>query len=102
MAATTAVDDERPIGPAQCWCCGTTEDLAKLVHLGNHSEVAVCVRCAHSLSKWAWEIEDQTRTGLAVSARDRFRRLRKAVVRRGWHQHRYVGRGLRWIGRFTP
>jgi hypothetical protein len=72
------------------------------VHLGNHPEVTVCIRCAHSISKWAWEIEDQSRTGIAVRARDGFRRLRRGVVQRGWHHHRLIGRPLRWIGRHTP
>ena len=97
-----AIEDEQPTGPPTCWCCGANEDPAKLMHLGNHPEVAVCTRCAHSLSNWAWEIEDQARTGLGVRARGRFRRLRKGVVRRGWHHNRFVGRYLRWIGRFTP
>lgn len=101
MAAQTAVQDEPP-GQSKCWCCGTIEDPAKLVHLGNHPEVTVCTRCAHSISKWAWEIEDDSRTGLAVRARDRFRRLRKTVVQRGWHHHPLIGRPLRWIGKHTP
>ncbi|MGI8761599.1 MAG: hypothetical protein ACR2LF_09985 [Jatrophihabitantaceae bacterium] len=101
MTAQTAVQDD-PQGRSECWCCGTIEDAAKLVHLGNHPEVTVCTRCAHSISKWAWEIEDQSRTGLAVRARDRFRDLRKTVVHRGWHRHRFIGAPLRWIGKHTP
>jgi hypothetical protein len=89
-------------GRSECWCCGTIEDPARLVHLGNHPEVAVCTRCAHSISKWAWEIEDQSRTGLPVRARDAFRRLRKHVVQQGWHKNRVVGRILRWLGKYTP
>jgi hypothetical protein len=54
------------------------------------------------LSKWAWEIEDQSRSGLAVRVRERFRRLRKYVVRRGWHNRKFIGGLLRWVGRFTP
>lgn len=101
MATQATVRDEPP-GRSECWCCGATGDPATLVRLGNHPEVTVCTRCAHSLSKWAWEIEDQSRTGLTVQLRDGFRRLRKAVVRRGWHHNRFIGRYLRWIGRFTP
>ena len=101
MATRTAVDDDAP-NPSQCWCCGAIDDPARLVHLGTHPEVAVCTRCAHSLSKWAWEIEDQDRTGLAVRARDGIRRLRKTVVRHGWHHNKVIGRGLRRLGRFTP
>ena len=101
MAVCAAVEGEE-LSPSQCWCCGAIEAPAKLVHLGNHPEVVVCTRCAHSLSKWAWEIEDQSRTGIAVRARDQIRRLRKTVVRRGWQQNKIVGRGLRWMGRFIP
>jgi hypothetical protein len=102
MTVHTAIEDKRPPGPSQCWCCGMIDDPARLVHLGNHPEVVVCIRCAHSLNKRAWEIEDHARTGLAVRARDSFRRLRKSVVRHGWHNNKVIGRGMRWIGRFTP
>jgi hypothetical protein len=101
MATRTAVEDTE-LSPSRCWCCGRIEDPARLVHLGNHPEVVVCIRCAHSMSKWAWEIEDQARTGVAVRARNGIRRLRKTVVTHGWHQNKLVGRGLRWLGRFTP
>lgn len=101
MTAETAVQDE-PAGRSECWCCGTIEDPTQVVHLGNHPEVTVCTRCAHSISKWASEIEDQSRTGLAVRARDQFRRLRNMVVQRGWHRSRLIGRPLRWIGKHTP
>jgi hypothetical protein len=101
MTVHTAVEDESR-GRSECWCCGVIEDPAKLVHLGNHPEVTVCTRCAHSISKWAAEIEDQARTGLAVRARDQFRNLRKGVVRRGWHHNRFIGRPLRWLGKRTP
>lgn len=97
-----AVIEDRRFRPSECWCCGSVQDAAKLVHLGNHPEVVVCTRCAHSLSKLAWEIEDQARTGLAVRARVGIRRLRKTVVQHGLHNNRILGRGLRWLGRFTP
>jgi hypothetical protein len=97
----TAVDDEKS-PPSRCWCCGTVDDPGRLVHLGNHPEVVVCIRCAHSLSKWAWEIEDRTRTGPAVRVRNGIRRVRTTVVSHGWQRNRIVGRGLRWLGRFTP
>jgi hypothetical protein len=73
-----------------------------LVHLGNHPEVAVCTRCAHSLSKWAWELEDRDRTGIAVAVRNRLRQARRAVMRRGWQQSRLIGAPLRRLGRFLP
>jgi hypothetical protein len=101
MTRRVAVADAEH-GRSQCWCCGMVEDPAELVHLGNHPEVTVCIRCAHSISKWAWEIEDQSRTGLAVQARDRFRRLRKSVVQHGWQHDRFIGRPLRWLGKYLP
>ncbi len=51
--------------PSICSCCGAIEDPSRLVRLGNHPEVTVGVRCAHALSKWAREIEDRSRTGIA-------------------------------------
>ena len=73
-----------------------------MVHLGNHPEVTVCVRCAHSLSKWAWELEDRGRNSAGARIRDASRGLRKTVVRHGWHNHRVIGRPLRWLGKRTP
>ena len=73
-----------------------------MVHLGDHPEVAVCTPCAHSLSRWASDTDDRSRSGLAVRTRGRLRRLRTAVIRHGWHRNRIVGRALRRIGRFTP
>jgi len=103
MPTRTAVEDQEPRRRPECWCCGSFNDPGLMVRLGNHPEVAICTRCAHSISKWASEIEDRDRTGLPVRARDAFRRLRKAVVRRGWHHHhRLLGRPLRWLGRHTP
>ncbi|HEY5457031.1 MAG TPA: hypothetical protein VIJ96_16320 [Acidothermaceae bacterium] len=100
-ANRTAVEDAE-ISPSQCWCCGTVEDPTRLVRLGNHPEVGLCLRCAHSVSKWAWEIEDQAKTGPLVIARDRFRALRRAVIRRGWHKSPLVGGPIRWIGKRLP
>ena len=99
--ATRAAVDGVP-NESTCWCCGVIERPNRLVQLGNHPEVGLCLRCAHSVSKWAWEIEDRDRTGPAVRARDGMRRLRRMVVRHGWHRNAIVGRGLRWLGRFTP
>jgi hypothetical protein len=101
MTAQTAVEDER-MGRSECWCCGMSGNPAKMVHLGNHPEVTMCTRCAHSVSKWAWEIEDADRTGLAVRVRDQLRGMRKTVVRRGWHHSGLIGRPLRWLGKYLP
>jgi hypothetical protein len=79
-----------------------TEEPAKMVRLGNHPEVTLCTRCAHSVSKWAREIEDAGRTGLAARTRDQLRDVRKTVMRRGWHRYPLIGRPLRWLGRHLP
>jgi hypothetical protein len=101
MTVRTAVDDATP-APSQCWCCGKIEDPTRLVHLGNHPEVTLCLGCAHFVSKRASEIEDQNKTGAAVRGRDLLRRARAGVIQHGWHQHPILGRPLRWIGKHTP
>jgi hypothetical protein len=73
-----------------------------MVHLGNHPEVHLCVRCAHFVHQRAWKLEDEDKGGPAAYARDRFRNLRAEVVRRGWHQHRIIGGRLRWLGKYLP
>lgn len=86
----------------QCWCCGCTVAANRTVRLGNHPEVGVCTRCARSIGKWGWEIEDRDRSGPGVRARDGFRALRRAVVRRGWQDAPIFGGPLRWLGRRLP
>jgi hypothetical protein len=85
-----------------CWCCGCSGNSEQMVHLGEHPEVAVCIRCAHSLSKWAWEIADRSKSGPAVKTRDALRAAREAVVRRGWQHSALLGGPIRWIGRWLP
>lgn len=99
--AHVAVEDEE-LGPGTCWCCGTAGDPERMVHLGNHPEVVLCLGCARWAAKEAGEIEDRDRTGLLPRARDKFRDLRRGVVHRGWHRNRYLGPALRWIGRRLP
>jgi hypothetical protein len=101
MTAQIKVTDTASQG-AECWCCGVRGADDGFVHLGNHPEVAVCPRCARSLSKWAGEIEDRDKAGIAVRARNGFRTVRRGVVRRGWHRSRVAGRPLRWVGRHLP
>lgn len=93
---------DMPGGPGVCWCCGCSGGDERMVHLGEHPEVAVCIRCAHSLSKWAWELDDESKSGPAVKVRDGFRAVRKAVMRRGWQNSRRFGGPLRWIGNRLP
>ena len=98
----TAQGHPEPPPPGQCWCCGSTDDPDRLVHLGNHPEVALCRPCARWAAKQAWEIEDRDKTGLLVKLRDRFRHLRRGVIDRDWHRLPVVGRPLRWLGKHLP
>lgn len=100
---TTTVDsDDDSTGLLECWCCGSRHDPAGMVHLGNHAEVALCLSCARWVGKRAGMIEDQSKSGPLVHARDGLRRARRGVVERGWHHNRLVGPPLRWIGRRLP
>jgi hypothetical protein len=100
--ARTATEDADAPDPFECWCCGKIQAPATMVHLGNHPEVTICVRCAYSIKAWASEIEDQGKTGLAVKARDTLREARNFVMRRRLHQKKWIGRPLRWLGRRLP
>ena len=73
-----------------------------MVRLGNHPEVALCLRCARWAAKQAKEVEDRTRTGRLVLVRDRLRLARQEVIQRGWHRNRWAGRPLRWLGKHLP
>ena len=88
--------------PGQCWCCGSIDAPDRMVHLGNHPEVATCRPCARWAAKEAWEIEDRAKTGPLVTLRDRFRKLRRGVIDRSWHRHPVLGRPLRWLGNLSP
>lgn len=101
MYTRTAIEDEF-VGRSECWCFGTLDDPEKLVHLGNHPEVTLCLRCARWASKQADGIEDRSRTGLAVMLRDRARFARRVVIQRGWHRIPIIGTALRRLGRHTP
>lgn len=101
MNALTAVEDEYA-ARSECWCCGVIEDPEKLLHLGNHPEVTLCLRCARWASKQADGIEDRSRTGVPVMIRDRARFARRVVIERGWHRLPIVGVALRRLGRHTP
>jgi hypothetical protein len=73
-----------------------------MVHLGNHPEVALCLRCGRWAAKQAAEIEDRGRSGPLVMVRDRLRHARRRVIGCGLHRNRVLGRPLRWLGRHLP
>ncbi len=96
--ATGRYDD----GNVQCWCCDTVDAADRMVHLGNHPEVHLCLRCAHFVHQRAREIEDHGKRGPTAFARHRVRILRAEVMRRGWHENRFIGGKLRWLGKYLP
>jgi hypothetical protein len=96
------VTDGHDAGDVQCWCCGTSDSPDQMVHLVYQPEVNLCLRCSHFVHQQAWEMEDQGKAGPAAFARDRFRNVRAEVMRRGWHQNRFVGGKLRWLGKYLP
>jgi hypothetical protein len=98
---STAIDMHDD-GNVPCWCCDTIGAADRMVHLGSHPEVHLCLRCAHFVHQQAWQIEDEGKRGPAALARDGFRNLRAEVMRRGWHQNRIIGGKLRWLGKYLP
>lgn len=98
---STAVDRQDD-GTVQCWCCDLTDAPDRMVRLGNHPEVHLCLRCAHFVHQQAWRIEDSGKQGPAAYTRGRLRELRAEVMRRGWHRNRIVGARLRWLGKYLP
>jgi hypothetical protein len=89
-------------GGAECWCCGHDYSAERLVHLGSHPEVGVCLRCAHFLHHQAGQREDALRPSIASRLRDGLRWGRRVVMERGWHQRAVIGRPLRWLGQRLP
>lgn len=101
-AETVTAIDQASEGQAQCWCCGCSDEPDRMVHLGDHPEVHLCVRCAHFVHQRAWQLEDEGKRGPAPYARDQLRNLRAEVMRRGWHRNRVIGGKLRWLGKYLP
>lgn len=83
-----------------CWCCGSRFAEAELVRLGEHPEVAICLGCARFLHRRAQERFDENSTGLPVRIRRIVGAARGAIVARGWHDRRFIGRLLRRIDRY--
>ena len=86
----------------RCWCCGGTYPASRLVHLGEHPEVAVCWRCATFLRRRATEQSDALRPSVAARGRSVVRHARSAVLEHGWQDSPVVGRVLRWVDRALP
>jgi hypothetical protein len=101
-AAPAAVAEGAEDGMVRCWCCGQQRPADRVVYLGSHPEVAVCLGCAHVLHQRARAREDEMRPSLSGRGRDVLRAGRELVMRRGWHHLPGVGRLLRWAGRRLP
>src|SRR4051794_8862213 len=97
----TAVDQHGD-GDVQCWCCDVTDTASRMVQLGNHPEVHLCLGCAHYVHQQAWQIEDNGKRGAAAFVRDRLRNVRAGVLRRGWHHNGFIGGRLRWLDKYLP
>lgn len=104
MTAQTAAStvDGGDAGKVACWCCAWTGPEPGVIRLGNHPEVAVCLRCAHYLHQQARTREDAARPSPAARVRDGLRAGRQLVMRRGWHQKPVIGPALRWLGPRLP
>lgn len=99
---TTLPDVDESGVQLACWCCGQRRPPTSVVHLGDHPEVAVCLRCAHFLHQQAQGREDALRPSPAARLRDVLRAGRRLVMRRGWHQKPGIGPLLRWLGPRMP
>ncbi len=97
-----AAADARGGGAAECRCCGQRYPGERLVRLGSHPGVAVCLACAHFLRQQAGQREDALRASIASRLRDGLRWVRRVVMDHGWHRRPVVGRPLRWLGRRLP
>jgi hypothetical protein len=78
-AAVDAPDD----GNVQCWCCSTVGPCDRMVHLGDHPKVHLCLRCAPFMNQQAWRIEDDVRHGLRLGLATGSAMVRRAAVAMG-------------------
>jgi NMD protein affecting ribosome stability and mRNA decay len=97
----TTVTDTAP-DLARCWCCGQLKPENEVVHLGEHPEVAVCLRCGHYLHQQARSREDAARPSIATRGRDVLRAGRREVMRHDLQHKPIIGPVLRWLGARLP
>jgi hypothetical protein len=102
MSAMTADEAGLDELPGVCWCCGGEHPASALLHLGNHPEVTVCLRCGELLARRAQERRDEMSPSLAARARGVMRGGRRTVMNHGWHERPLVGPVLRWLDRYVP
>ena len=102
MTASSVVGEDGA-GQVVCSCCGRTGSDEDVVRLGNHPEIAVCLRCAHWLHQQARGREDADRRfSPTARVRDGLRAARRLVMRRNWQHAPVIGRVLRWLGPRLP
>jgi hypothetical protein len=94
--------EQQRVSRIGCWCCGGEYPEEELVRLGQHPEVGVCLRCARWLQRRAVQRYDEQHPSPAALLRGRVQAIRRAVIRKGWHQRGALGSVLRWIDRFLP
>ncbi|MGH3823192.1 MAG: hypothetical protein ACRDRA_10220 [Pseudonocardiaceae bacterium] len=97
-----AAEQRKPTGHSDCWCCGKIFGEDKLVRLGEHPEVGVCLQCATWLKRRAiahHHKQHPSPSGRLLSAIDT---VRNKVIKRGWHDHPRLGPLLRGINRYLP
>jgi len=86
----------------ECWCCGQRQSESSLVRLGNHPEVALCLRCAHFVHRRAKAQEDAGVHTLATRGRDVLRSSESFVIQHDLQHKLVIGPLLRWLGPRLP
>lgn len=89
-------------GSVDCWCCGEAQGGSAVVRLGNHPEVALCLRCAHFLHRRAQAQEDARVHTLAARGRDVLRSVESFVIQHDVQHQPVIGPLLRWLGPRLP
>lgn len=89
-------------GSAVCWCCGDRNGESSVVRLGDHPEVMLCLRCAHSIHRRAQAIEDAGVRTMATRVRGVVRTSESFVIRYGLQRKPLIGPLLRWLGPRLP
>ena len=87
--------------PTNCWCCGKTFSEDRLVRLGLHPEVGLCLQCTIWLKRRAItrHHEQHAISRQLLRAIDT---IRNTVIQQNWHNHRWFGPLLRQINRYLP
>ena len=89
-------------GSVPCWCCGERQNESSVVCLGEHPEVALCLRCAHFVHRRAQAVEDAGVRTMATRARDAVRAGESFVIRHDLQHKPVIGSLLRWLGPRLP